>query len=286
MLIRKSFYAAALLLAFATASPVFASIDYTPLNQILPNDVKVAFDLNHDGAPDFYLKSSAILEACGMTREGLSGSAKISSARSTSQVILNGDFAAALPAGVTVGASRTFSPGSIYLMSFYTCGGGGVAGNWLNVSNHYLGVQFTIGGLIHYGWIELSVNATRTELTTVVVGFAYETVVGKSIVTGQTGTPSACALPSTDQTVHICAPAAGSTVSSPVTISARARWDNHTIHHMRIYIDSVDSFDVTSPVDGAIKTTLALSPGSHHLTVTAWDSSGQSIHSGETFTSK
>jgi hypothetical protein len=201
-------------------------------------------------------------------------------------VILDGGFAAALPAGVTVGPTRTFAPGKTNLMSFSLCGGPRYAGNWFQVSNQYLGVQFSIAGQIHYGWIELSVAVNRAALTTVVVGFAYETVAGKAITTGQTGVPSTCAWPSTDQTVHICTPAAGSTVGSPVTISARARWDGHTIHHMRVYVDNVARFDVDLPAGGALNTTLSLTAGSHHLVVTAWDTAGQSIRGGETFSSQ
>jgi hypothetical protein len=71
------------------------------------------------------------------------------------------------------------------------------------VLNHYLGLEFQIAGQTHFGWAELSVTGSRfgpnQGLTTVVVGFAYETIAGKSIITGQTGAPNACAPPSTDQ---------------------------------------------------------------------------------------
>jgi hypothetical protein len=46
--------------------------------------------------------------------------------------------------------------------------------------------------------------------------------------------------------VNICSPTAGSTVGSPVTFSATARWDGTTITHMRVYVDSVGRCDSTT----------------------------------------
>jgi hypothetical protein len=281
MLTRKKLGIALFLLSLLGACPLFATINYTPINKVIPNRTAFAVDFNHDGVEEFSIYSSATPGACIMS-VGLNGVVELSAAQTSPYVIPNGKFGAALPSGVAVGPAQVFAEPP-YLEVFAHCGR---FGNWNNVANHFLGVQFSIAGQRHYGWIELSVHATATVLTTVVVGFAYETVAGKPIITGQTGVPSTCSLPSTDQTIHICAPVAGSTVASPATVSAKARWDGHSIQHMRVYVDNVDRFDVSSPVGGSLKTTLSLIPGSHHLVVTAWDASGQIIQSGETFTSK
>jgi hypothetical protein len=279
----------ATLIAFISMVPAFASINYTPVNRIIPNNGASGIDFNHDGVKDFWIGSFFGDFYCG-TRGGKGGSVNLSPVESTSGVTLTGVFAAALPAGVPVGPAQTFAERKTELMFFWTCGSGHDAGNWFNVSNHYLGFEFQIAGQTHFGWAELSVIASRfgsnVGLTTVVAGYAYETVAGKTIITGQTGVPNACAPPSTDQTIHICMPMAGSTVVGAVAISAQARWDTHTIYHMRVYIDDVDLYDKHLPAGGAIEATLSLSSGKHHLVITAWDTLGNHILSGETFTTQ
>jgi hypothetical protein len=274
-------------IAFLSMIPAFASINYTPVNRIVPNNGASGIDFNHDGVKDFWIGSFFHETYCGL-RSRRWGSANLSPVESTSGVILTGVFAAALPAGVPVGSAQTFAERKTDLMSFSRfCGPNESAGNWFNVSNRYLGLEFQIAGQTHFGWAELSVTVnTAGLLTTVLVGYAYEGVAGKTIITGQTGLPNACAPPSTDQTIHICTPVAGSTVTSEVAISAQTRWDTHTIYHMRVYIDDVDLYDKHLPPGGAIETTLSLSPGKHHLVITAWDTRGNRILSGETFTTQ
>jgi hypothetical protein len=281
----RQFRFATLILFVAIVVPAVASISYTPVNRVVPNNGAYGIDFNHDGIKDFWIGSFFGPFFCGL-RSGVGGSANLSPEKSTSGVILKGVFAAALPAGVSVGSAQAFAKRQTQLMFFNTCGGGQVAGNWLNVSNHYLGLEFQIAGQTHYGWAELSINGGSKGLMTVLVGFAYETIAGKTIITGQTGVPNACALPSTDQTIHICTPVAGSTVGSTVAVSAKARWDSQTINHMRIYIDNVDLYDKSQPTGGAINATLSLSVGQHHLVIMAWDTLGNHIESGETFTTQ
>ena len=286
----KSSRAIAIIIAFVSIVPAFASIDYTPVNRIVPNNGASGIDFDHDGVKDFWIGSFFHATLCG-NRGREWGSVNLSPVENTSGVILTGMFAAALPAGVPVGPDQTFIERKTDLISFSTgCGTYEFAGNWFNTSNHYLGLEFQIGGQTHFGWAELSVNAGKFAyipgFTTVLVGYAYETVPGKSIITGQTGVPNACAPPSTDQTIHICTPVAGSTVAGEVAISAQTRWDTHTIYHMRVYIDDVDLYDERLPPGGAIETTLSLSSGKHHLVITAWDTHGNRILSGETFTTQ
>lgn len=95
--------------------------------------------------------------------------------------------------------------------------------------------------------------------------------------------PGACST-GANLTVSICSPAAGSTVSSTVTVAATARWDNTIVTHMRIYVDGVDRFDVNNPAGKSVKAQLTIAAGSHTLTVVAWNGSGQSIKGSETFT--
>lgn len=268
----------------AIVVPASASISYTPVNFVIPNNGAYGIDFNHDGIKDFWIGSFFGIGACG-DRGGPQGSANVSPVNSGAGVILTGAFAAALAAGEPVGPAQSFSEHQTLLMFFnYFCGR--VEGNWLNVSNHYLGLEFQIGGQTHYGWAELSVNGSDHGLTTTVVGFAYETDPDTEIITGQTGEPNACAPPSTDQTIHICTPAAGSTVPSPVVVSAQARWDSAIIYSMQIYVDNVRLYNISLPPAGAIEETVSLTAGNHHLVVMAWDTHGHYILSGETFTTQ
>jgi hypothetical protein len=50
----------------------------------------------------------------------------------------------------------------------------------------YMGLAFKINGQIHYGWGYLSIYAAPGIFDTPLKGFAYETVAGRAIITGQT----------------------------------------------------------------------------------------------------
>jgi hypothetical protein len=81
-------------------------------------------------------------------------------------------------------------------MTYFAFGACGnfVLGNWFNIPDRYLGLELrTPGGVMetHYGWAKVSATAYidqqgNLQSSTFLSGFAYETVVGKSIVAGQT----------------------------------------------------------------------------------------------------
>jgi len=77
-------------------------------------------------------------------------------------------------------------------------------GPWLNASgygkgvkNRYLGLKFLINGQAHYGWARLNLklegNAGK-KITTILTGYAYETIANKAIITGKTKGPDAITL--------------------------------------------------------------------------------------------
>ena len=72
--------------------------------------------------------------------------------------------------------------------------------------------------------------------------------------------------------VTVCTPVSGSTVGSPVTFTAAAE-AALPISAMKIYVDGVGSYSVSA---SSINTSLAMTTGSHNVTVKAWDSSGVS----------
>jgi hypothetical protein len=59
-------------------------------------------------------------------------------------------------------------------------------GNWLNVTNGYLGFEFKIHGEKHYGWARIEMKYAEIPLKATLVGYAYETEANKPIVAGMT----------------------------------------------------------------------------------------------------
>jgi len=81
-----------------------------------------------------------------------------------------------------------------------------------------------------------------------------------------------CVLPGLDRTVKICTPVAGSTSGSPVRIKATIG-DASLIKSAQIYLDGALTFATGSTL--LVDTSLPMSPGTHRVTVKAWDAAGQ-----------
>src|SRR5579863_1187919 len=79
----------------------------------------------------------------------------------------------------------------------------------------------------------------------------------------------ACTLNTASPSVTICTPAANSTVSSPVQITAGTT-DTKTVKLMQVYVDGVLKYHVAA---NSVNTSLAMAAGKHRLTVQAYDGS-------------
>jgi len=84
-----------------------------------------------------------------------------------------------------------------------------------------------------------------------------------------------------DKTVHICSPANGATLASPVQFTAAARDNEHTITGMILYVDSV--IKARSP-NGFLSASVALSAAKHAIVIRAWDSTGFPFAASESIT--
>ncbi len=95
---------------------------------------------------------------------------------------------------------------------------------------------------------------------------------------------ASCPFGSTSLSVDICSPAGGSKVSSPVQVSASAYDTAHPVVGMKVYVDynSTPAYSVSNTTQ--LSASLSLSAGSHHITVAAWDASGESFKNGVDFT--
>jgi hypothetical protein len=77
--------------------------------------------------------------------------------------------------------------------------------------------------------------------------------------------------------VTVCSPVSGSSVASPVHVTAAAKSSLASITAMRIYVDNVSHYLThTSSID----TSLTLASGSHSMVVQAWDAKGTVYKTG------
>jgi hypothetical protein len=103
----------------------------------------------------------------------------------------------------------------------------------------------------------------------------YQTIVNFTVPATAT-----CSVP-TAAGVHICAPAQGATVNSPVAISAAANGGTAKISAMKAYIDNKL---VASSSSGTISGSAAEAVGTHKLVINAWNTAGKLFQSSATFT--
>jgi len=190
----------------ALAQPAQAKIVYTPANAQIGGRVgKLNLDLNHDGITDFEFCVATNSRYCPGQPGRRASTGKnppspffsnlsIFPAKPTNEIWGHLTFrqlptASALPAGVRVGPKGKFSPGHRLMATWIYSGTTQHGGPWANAQHRYLGLKFFIKGKVHYGWARLNVQWYLPDLSATLTGYAYETVPGKSIITGKTKGP-------------------------------------------------------------------------------------------------
>jgi hypothetical protein len=163
----------------ALAQSAEAKVIYTPTHHVIGKNGRYKLDLNHDKITDITLVNTygcntdycydrlSAIPAGGNGVEGKKG-------------FLSIPYAYALKRGAPVGPKQPFSG---QLMASDNMG---YLGQWLNVSNRYLGFKFKINGKTHYGWARFTVTDKNTVIRATLTGYAYETVANKPIVAGKT----------------------------------------------------------------------------------------------------
>ena len=169
----------------ALAAPAQAKVVYTPDDQQVPPNVGLSLDLNHDGIADFIFSNfySSTSSTLALSIGPVNPANEIFSTGSNRLSV----FAAALPAGVVIGANDKFKKrrgegmaNGLDLNS--TC-----QGPWIHAHNQYLGLKFIIKGEIHFGWARLNVNCVYPHaINALLTGYAYETIANAPIVAGET----------------------------------------------------------------------------------------------------
>jgi hypothetical protein len=183
---------------FATAQPAEARVVYVKTNILLGANSDAAIDLNGDGTTDITFTGVSVgsygAEVSAWTPAG------------------NGVFKSGAPQdrGVSIGRGEQFTDQQFQLVHFSQGASGtiGSGGPWAGLTNRYLGLKFEVNGKPHFGWIRLSAKYPKATIT----GYAYETLPGKAIETGDTG-----------ETSGDKAGAAASTADMPATLGILAR---------------------------------------------------------------
>jgi hypothetical protein len=176
-----------------------AKIVYTPADVKLQGTANYHIDLNHDGVSDFLIAQFATVTASEtVTLLNLD----VSSNRPNQWIKVkrpHGFFPANLKAGEEVGprqySNGQFSGGPHNYMAnlgwYKNEGHPRLWGAWANdgkgTTDRYLGLRFQINGEYHYGWVRASFKVAQDASVTTITGYAYETVAGKKIATGDTG---------------------------------------------------------------------------------------------------
>jgi hypothetical protein len=191
------------LVAYATAAGVgvlalagsaHAKVVYTPDNQPIPPNVGLSLDLNHDGIADFVF--SNFYSSTSSTLALSIGPVNPSNEVFSTGVNRLSVFAAALPAGVDIGPNGKFKKRRGEGMANGEDTQGVCQGPWDHAHNEYLGLKFVINGQVHFGWARLNVNCTYPHaIAATLTGYAFETVVNKPIVAGDTTGTDASAGP-------------------------------------------------------------------------------------------
>jgi hypothetical protein len=158
-----------------------AKIVYTPVHHVIGKKGQYKLDLNHDKLADFILLNT---RGCNTDYcvDALSAIPSAGNGVEGAKGFLSIPYAFALKRGAKIGPNDQFS-GRLMASSQSSQG---TIGQWLNVTNGYLGLKFTIKGKIHFGWARLTVRVLGGAfIKTTITGYAYETIPNKPIIAGR-----------------------------------------------------------------------------------------------------
>jgi hypothetical protein len=196
----------------ALTQPAEAKIVHTLANiPIVQDGGVVELDLNHDGINDFQFSFVYTTEKRRVPEGFHQSSMTVAPVQQSNRVVgtQKNDYepeAFALGHGKTVGPNSPFPQGHSAL-SMWACAGGtsggGCGGRWLDKKEAYLGLKFVIKGKIHYGWAHIRLAG---ESSPTIVGYAYETIANKPIITGATKGPDDAGVEQSDAASPLRAP--------------------------------------------------------------------------------
>lgn len=181
----------------ALAQPGQAEIVYTPTHQVIAANQTYSLDLNNDGITDFIFRNNYFGGADRVNHRGgvfptggsfTYGGIKLDPVEPNRVLINEREAAPPLKVGHKVGPLADWDPKEGFMWGCEASQGSPFAsfGSWKDVTSRYLGLEFVIDGQIHFGWARMTVTTTNCTVIATLTGYAYETIAGKPIATGET----------------------------------------------------------------------------------------------------
>ena len=133
----------------------------------------------------------------------------------------------------------------------------------------------------NYSFLDASVPIAAGSHRIAVLGTGWDGTIQEKKFTLTVSGGTSCSAPSSAG-VHICSPASGSSVSSPVKVQATSKVTG-TIAHMQLWVDGVNKFTSASTT---LTTSISLAAGTHRFAVVATNTAGQKWESAVNATVK
>jgi hypothetical protein len=137
------------------------------------------------------------------------------------------------------------------------------------------------GAFSDYSFFNNSVPLAAGSHKITVFAAGWDNSLQSKVFTLNVGSSSSCSAPSSAG-VHICAPASGSTVSSPVQVTATATVTG-TLAHTELWVDGVKKYTSGS---STLNTSVSLAASTHRFAVVATNTTGQKWESAVNATVK
>ena len=262
-----------------------AAIVYTDINPNFAGAVGSEYflDLNNDNIDDFRIYHDS---SYNLFLEPLTGSNSALGSGS-------GNFAYpyALSSSAPISASAAgswFNNGYSTGYMSLNYGSYGTFGNFIGVTDKYIGLRFTVGTNTYYGWVRLDVNSNGSVWA--VKDYAYEDVSGTSILAG--AMPSGPSLPSSPATLVTAADAANNSNGTDLAVGFAAAADETLLNEYRLMVvkdANSSSFDLAAAQAVASGDYTSVTPTgatayAPALLATSTDVDGDLIANGEPYT--
>jgi hypothetical protein len=122
----------------------------------------------------------------------------------------------------------------------------------------------------NYSFLDSSIPLAAGSHAITIYGTGWDNTLQKKSFTLSVSGSAACSAPASPG-VHVCAPANGATVSSPVAVKATATITG-TLARMEVWVDGVKKYTETS--SKTLSTSISLAAGAHRFTVFAVNTAG------------